>query len=256
MLDRVDGGVRHVEGVVAQAHQAEPAGLVVTGEELEAAQAPVHQRVAFDVGDELGVGHHAGTEHRHAPGHGQHALAQGHRAHVDVALGEAQLVPLAHDVATAHFAELVGGQATDVRVQLEPRYGLANHAFGQHGIAVDHRDNGVLIRQHPRDGAKAVRQAITLAGPGDAHDVQLHVGGRVVFGPQALYQQFIGHFHQRTDHGGGEAAIDRFTDHRAVHLGSGQRFDAKAGDHQVHVRRVGRAAHLLHLAAQVGVHAV
>src|SRR5450830_836352 len=74
----VDRGVRHVEGVVTQAHQAEPAGLVVAGQKLEAAQAPVLQRVAFHVGDKARVGDDAGTEHRHAPGHGQHALGQGH----------------------------------------------------------------------------------------------------------------------------------------------------------------------------------
>ncbi|MNP12724.1 hypothetical protein D3C76_1049730 [compost metagenome] len=173
-----------------------------------------------------------------------------------MALGEAQLVPLAHDVAAAHFAEFVGGQATDIGVELEPRHGLADYAIGQHGIAVDHRHHGIFVRQHPRDGAKAIGQAVTLAGAGDTHDVQLDVRGRVVLGPQALHQQFIGHLHQRADHGGGEAAVDRFADHRAVHLGGGQRVDAKAGDHQVHVRRVGRVTELVHLAAQVRVHDV
>ncbi|MNO88537.1 hypothetical protein D3C76_799900 [compost metagenome] len=253
MLDGIDRGIGYVEGVVAQAHQAEPAGLVVTGEELEAAQAPVHQRVAFDVGDELGVGHHAGAEHRHAPGHGQHALGQGHRAHVDVALGEAQFVPLAHDVAAAHFAEFVGGQATDIAEQLEPGHSLAHHAGFEHGVAVDHRDHGILVRQVPGNRAEAIGQAITLAGTGNAHEVQFDVARRVELGPQAFHQQLVGHLHQRADHGGRVAAGDRLADDRAVDLGGGQRIDAKAGDHQKYVGRVSRRAQLAHLAPQVRV---
>jgi len=101
-----------------------------------------------------------------------------------------------------------------------------------------------------RDGAKAVGQAVTLAGAGDAHEVQGHAVGRVELGPQAFHQQFVAHFHQRADHGGGVAAVDCLADHRAVHLRGGQGVDAKAGDHQVHVRRVGRAAQFAHLASQ------
>src|SRR5690606_26573111 len=110
--------------------------------------------------------------HRHAAGHGQHTLGQGHRAHVDVALGEAQLVPLAHDVAAAHFAELVGGQAADVAEQLEPRHGLEHDAFGEHGVAVDHRHDRTVIRQVAGDGAETVGQAIALAGTRNTHEVE------------------------------------------------------------------------------------
>ncbi len=211
------------------------------------------QRVAFHIGDKARVGDHAGTEHRHAPGHGQHALGQGHGAHVDVALGEAQFVPLAHDVAAAHFAELVGGQAADVAEQLEPRHGLAYHAFGEHCVAIDHGDHCAVIRQVAGDGAKTKGQAVTLAGAGDAHEVELYVVRRVHAFPQAFHQQFIGHFHQRADHGGGEAAFDGLANDRAVDLGGGQRIDTEAGDHEEHMGRVCRLAQLAHLAPQVGV---
>ncbi|MND93551.1 hypothetical protein D3C80_857390 [compost metagenome] len=211
------------------------------------------QRVAFHVGDEFRVGDHGGAEHRHAPGHGQHALGQGHRAHVDVALGETQLVPFAHDVAAAHFAEFVGGQAADVAEHLEPRHGLEHHAFGQHGVAIDHRDHGAIIRQVPGDGAEAVGQAIAFAGAGNAHEVELHPGRRVHPVPQAFDQQLIGHFHDGADHGGRQAAVDGFADHRAVDLRGGQGVDAETGDHQEHVGRVSRFAQLAHFAPQVRV---
>ncbi len=90
-----------------------------------------------------------------------------------MALGEAQLVPLAHDVAAAHFAELVGGQAADVAEQLEPRHGLAHYAFGEHGVAIDHGDHGAVVRQVAGDGAETEGQAVALAGAGDAHEVEL-----------------------------------------------------------------------------------
>ena len=211
------------------------------------------QRVAFHIGDKARVGDHAGTEYRHAPGHGQHTLGQGHGAHVDVALGEAQLVPLAHDVAAAHFAEFVGGQAADIAEQLEPRHGLAHYALGQHRVAIDHGHHGAVIRQVAGDGTETKGQAVTLAGTGDTHEVELDVGRRVHLFPEALDQQLIGHFHQRADHGGGEAAFDGFTNHRAVDLGGGQRVDAEAGDHQEHMGRVGGLAQLAHFAAQVRV---
>ncbi|CRM88763.1 hypothetical protein [Pseudomonas sp. 22 E 5] len=249
----VDRGVRHVEGVVAQAHQAEPARLVVTGQKLEAAQAPVLQRVAFHVGDKARVGHHVGTEHRHAPGHGQYAFGQGHGAHVDVALGEAQLVPLAHDVAAAHFAEFVGGQTTDIAEQLEPRHGLAHYALGEHGVAIDHRHHGAVIRQVARDGAETEGQAVAFTGAGDAHEVELYALRRVHAFPQAFHQQLIGHLHQRAHHGGWETALDGFANHRAVDLRGGQRVDTETGDHQEYVGRVGSLAQLAHLAAQVRV---
>ncbi|MNM79017.1 hypothetical protein D3C81_909380 [compost metagenome] len=253
MFNGVDRRVGHVEGVVAQAHQAEPARLVVAGQELEATQAPVLQRVAFHVGDEFRVGDHGGTEHRHAAGHGQHALGQGHRAHVDVTLGETQLVPFAHDVAAAHFAELVGGQAADVAEQLEPRHGLAHDTFGEHGIAIDHRNDCAVIRQVTGDGAEAVGQAIAFAGAGNAHEVELHMRWRVHPLPQAFHQQLIGHFDDGADHGGRQAAVDRFADHRAVDLRGGQRVDTKTGDHQKHMGRVRRLAQLAHFAPQVRV---
>nr|GEX25324.1 hypothetical protein [Tanacetum cinerariifolium] len=144
VLNSVDRGIGHVERVIAQAHQAEPARLVIAGQELEAAQTPVLQRIAFNVGDEHRVGYHGGAEHRHAAGHRQHALGQSHRAHVDVTLSETQFVPLAHDVAAADFAELVGGQAADIAEQLEPRNGLLHNAFSQHGVAVDHGHYGAV----------------------------------------------------------------------------------------------------------------
>ena len=168
-------------------------------------------------------------------------------------LGEAQLVPLAHDVAAAHFAEFVGGQAADIAEQLEPRHGLAHHAFGEHGVAIDHSHHGTVVRQVARDGAETEGQAIALAGAGDAHEVELDVVRRVHAFPQAFHQQLIGHFHQRADHGGGKAALDRFADHRAVDLGGGQRIDAETGDHQEHMGRVRGLAQLAHFAAQVRV---
>ncbi|MNQ59185.1 hypothetical protein D3C85_734150 [compost metagenome] len=244
MLDRVDRGIRHVEGVVAQAHQAVPAGLVVAGEELEAAEAPVVQVIAFDVGDEVRVGHYLGTEHRHATGHGQHALGEGHGAHVEVALGEAQLVPLAHDVAAAYLAELVGGQAADSGEQLEPGHGLLHHAFGQHRVTVDHRHHRVRRRQVPGDGAESVGQAVALAGTGNAHEVQLDPRRRRQLGPDVLHQQLIGELDDGADDGGGVAAVDGLLDDRAVDHGSGQRLDAETGHHQEHVGRVRRAAEL------------
>src|SRR5690606_21488875 len=204
----VDGRVRHVERVVAQAHQAEPARLVVTGQELEATQAPVLQRVAFHVRDEVRVGDHGCAEHRHPAGHGQHALGQRHRAHVDVTLGEAQFVPLAHDVAAAHFAELVGGQAADVAEQLEPRHGPEHDAFGKHGVAIDHGNHGTVVRQVAGDGAETVGQAVTLAGAGNAHEVELDPLRWIHLGPEALHQLLIGHFHDGADHGGRQAAVD------------------------------------------------
>ncbi|MCY1220030.1 hypothetical protein D9M72_320290 [compost metagenome] len=242
MLDRVDRRIRHVEGVVAQAHQAVPAGLVVAGEELETTQAPVVQVIAFHVGDEVRIGHHAGAEHRHPPGHGQHALGQRHGAHVEVALGETQLVPLAHDVAAAHLAELVGGQAADIREELEPGHGLSHHAFGQHGVAVDHRHHRIRVRQLAGDGAEAVGQAIALAGAGNAHEVQLDPRRRRQLGPEVLHQQLVGQLDDGADHGGRVAAVDGFLDHRAVDHGGGQCLDAEAGHHQEHVGRGRRVA--------------
>ncbi|MNZ31413.1 hypothetical protein D3C78_487120 [compost metagenome] len=170
-----------------------------------------------------------------------------------MALGEAQLVPLAHDVAATHFTEFIGGQAADIAEQLEPGHGLAYHAFAEHGVTVDHRDHGIFIRQVAGDGTKAIGQAVALAGTGNAHEVEGHALRRVVFFPQAFHQQFVGHFHQRTDHSGRVAAVDCLADHRAVDLGGSQGIDAKTGDHQVHVGRVGRATELAHLAPQVGV---
>ncbi|MND78798.1 hypothetical protein D3C80_705190 [compost metagenome] len=113
-----------------------------------------------------------------------------------MALGEAQFVPLAHDVTAAHFAELVGGQATDIAEQLEPGHGLAYHAFTEHGVAVDHRHDGVLVWQVAGDGTEAIGQAVTLAGTGDTHEVQGDAVGRIEFFPEAFHQQLIGHFHQ------------------------------------------------------------
>src|SRR3546814_10133946 len=104
MLNGVDRRIRYVEGVVAQTHQAEPARFVVAGEKLEAAQAPVLQRIAFHVSDEIRVGDHCGAEHRHAPGHRQHPLVQGYGAPFDVTLGDTHLVLFAHDVSAAHFS--------------------------------------------------------------------------------------------------------------------------------------------------------
>ena len=127
--------------------------------------------VVLDVDDELGVGDDRRAEHRHPPGEGQHAVRQRHRAHVDVALGEAQLVPLAHDVAAQHFAEFVGGQATHVGEDLEVGDRLAHHALVEHGVAVDHRDHRVVVGHVPGDGAEAVGQTVALAGAGDAHEV-------------------------------------------------------------------------------------
>jgi len=103
------------------------------------------------------------------------------------------------------------------------------------------------------DGAETEGQAVALAGAGDTHEVELHMARRVHAFPQAFHQQFIGHFHQRADHGGGEAAFDRFADHRAVDLRGGQRIDPETGDHQEHMGRVRGLAQLAHFAPQVGV---
>jgi hypothetical protein len=103
------------------------------------------------------------------------------------------------------------------------------------------------------DGAKTEGQAVTFAGTGDTHEVQLDVVRRVHLGPQALDQQLIGHFHQGADHGGWEATFDGLANHRAVDLGSGQRIDSEAGDHQEYVGRVCRFAQLAHFAPQVRV---
>ncbi|MDT4853316.1 hypothetical protein FQZ97_875780 [compost metagenome] len=170
-----------------------------------------------------------------------------------MALGEAQLVPLAHHVAAAHLAELVGGQPADVGEQLEPGHGALDHVRLEHAVAVDHRDHRVLVRQVPGDGPEAVGQAVALAGAGDAHEVQGDPRRRLVLGPQALHQQLVGALDDRAHHGGRQAAGDGFLDHRAVDHGGGQRVDAEAGDHQEHVRRVGGAAELAHLAAVVRV---
>nr|GFD58052.1 hypothetical protein [Tanacetum cinerariifolium] len=86
----------------------------------------------------------------------------------------------AHDVAAADFTEFVGGQAADVAEQLEPRNGFADHAFGQHRVAIDHGYHSAVIRHVARDGAEAECQTVTLAGTGDAHEVQGHVWRRVV----------------------------------------------------------------------------
>ena len=212
------------------------------------------QRITFNIGDKGRVGDHVGAEHGHAPGHGQHAFGQGHGEHVDVTLGEAQLVPLAHDVAAAHFTKFVGGQAADIAEQLKPGHGFAHYAGGEHGIAVDHCNHCALIRQMAGDGTKTKGQAIALAGAGDAYKVQFDPGRRVEPLPHAFDQQLIGHLDQRADDGGGQAAVDRFANHRAVHLGGGQGVDAKTGDHQEHVRGVGRRAQFAHFAPQVRVH--
>ncbi|MNZ75144.1 hypothetical protein D3C78_936150 [compost metagenome] len=168
-------------------------------------------------------------------------------------LGETQLVPFAHDVAAAHFAELVGGQAADVAEQLEPRHGLAHSAFAEHGVAIDHGDHGAVIRQVAGDGAETVGQAVALAGAGNAHEVELDPGRRIHPVPQAFDQQFIGHFDDGADHGGRQLAVDRFADHRAVDLRGGQRIDTETGDHQKYMGRVRRLAQLAHFAPQVRV---
>ncbi|SVJ65978.1 Uncharacterised protein [Klebsiella pneumoniae] len=211
------------------------------------------QVVVLDVGDELGVGHHPGAEHRHPSGHGQHALGQGHRAHVDVALGEAQLVPLAHHVAALHFAEFIGGEAADVGEELEPGHGLLHHAVVEHGVAVDHRDHRVVVRQVPGNRAEAIGQAVALAGAGNPHEVEADPVRRVHLLPQRTDQDLVGHLDDGADHGGRVAAVDGFADHRAIDHGSGQGVDAETGDHQEHVRRVGRAAQLAHAPAVVRV---
>src|SRR5690606_31743204 len=165
--------------------------------------------------NELGIGHHAGAEYRHASGHGQHALGERHRAHVEVALGEAQLVPFAHQVAAADFAELVGGQPADIGEELEPGHALAYHFRLEHGVTVDHRHHCIAVRHLPRDGAETVGQTITLAGARDAHDVQGDVRRRLGLGPEVLDQQLVGELDDRAHHGAGIAAVDGFANHRA-----------------------------------------
>ena len=86
------GQVRHL---VAVLEQPEPGRLVVAGEELHPAQAPVIDIVFLDRGDEIGTGREVGAEHRHAAGQRQHALADRHGRHHHLALGEAQLEPVA-----------------------------------------------------------------------------------------------------------------------------------------------------------------
>ncbi|MCY1294956.1 hypothetical protein D9M70_442760 [compost metagenome] len=130
------------------------------------------EMVALDVGDEAGVGRHLGAEHRQPPGHGQHPLAECHRAHVEVALGEAQPVPLAHEVAAAHLAEFVGGQPAELGEQPEVGHGPADDARLEDAVAVDHHDHRIGRRQMPGNGAKAIGQAVALAGAGDTHEVQ------------------------------------------------------------------------------------
>ncbi len=168
-------------------------------------------------------------------------------------LSETQLVPLAHDVAATYFAELVGGQAADIVEQLEPRHGLGDHTFVEHGVAVDHCNHGTAVRQVTRDGAEAIGQTIALAGARNAYEVQLDALRRVELRPHALDQQLIGHFHQRADDSRRQAAVDGFADNRVVDLCGGQRVDAEAGDHQKHMGRVCCTAQLANLAAQVRV---
>ncbi|MNN51821.1 hypothetical protein D3C81_1664820 [compost metagenome] len=103
------------------------------------------------------------------------------------------------------------------------------------------------------DGAETVGQAITFAGAGNAHEVELHTVWRIHPCPQCLDQQFIGHFDDRADHCGRQFAVDGFADHRAVDLRGGQRIDTETGDHQKHVGRVRRLAQLAHFAPQVRV---
>ncbi len=111
----------------------------------------------------------------------------------------------------------------------------------------------MLIRHLPGDGAKAVGQAIALAGAGNAHEVQLDLRRRVHPRPEVLHQQFIGQLDDGTHHRRRVTAVNRLANHRAVHLGGGQRVDAKAGDQQKHLRRVGVLAEFFHLAAVIGV---
>src|SRR5690606_361789 len=187
---------------------------------------------------------------------GQHAFGERHRAHVEVALSEAQLVPLAHQVAAAYLAELVGGQPADVGEELEPGHGLDHHARLEHGIAVDHRHHRIAVRHLTGNGAKAVGQAVALAGAGDAHDVQADLRRRLGQLPEAADQQLIGQLDDRADHGARVATGNGFANHRAVDHGGGQRLDAKAGDQQEHVRGVGVPAEFFNLAAIPGVHQV
>jgi len=105
----------------------------------------------------------------------------------------------------------------------------------------------------PGDRTETVGQAITFAGAGNAHEVELDPLWRVHPQPEAFDQQLIGHFHDGADHGGRQAAVDRFANHRAVDLGGGQRVDTETGNHQEDVGRVRRLAQLAHFAAQVRV---
>src|SRR5690606_12750519 len=129
------------------------------------------------------------------------AFGQGHGAHVDVTLGKAQLVPLTHDVAATHFTELVGGQPAHIAEQLEVGNRATHHAGCQHGIAVDDRNHGAVVRHVPGNRPEAVGQPVALAGPGDAHEAQLDPLGRVELAPEILDQQLVGALDDGADHG-------------------------------------------------------
>ncbi|MNF88531.1 hypothetical protein D3C84_710280 [compost metagenome] len=212
------------------------------------------QIIALDVLNESGIGHHLGAEHRHPPGHCQHPLAQCHRAHIDVPLGEPQLVPFAHQVAAAYLAELIGGQPADVRKKLEPGHGLTYQPGGKHGVAIDHGHHRIGVRHVPGDRPETMGQAVALAGAGNPHEAQLDLLRRGIAVPERLDQQFIGELDDGTHHRGRVTTTDGFFDHRAVHLRRGQRLDPKTGDQQKHVRRVGNAAEPGDFASVVGEH--
>ncbi|MCY1545749.1 hypothetical protein D9M68_817030 [compost metagenome] len=105
----------------------------------------------------------------------------------------------------------------------------------------------------PGDGAKAIGQSVALAGAGDAHEVQLDLFRRVHPRPEVLHQQLIGQLDDGTHHRRWVTAVNRFANHRAVHLGGGQGIDAEAGDQQKNLGRVGVLAEFFQLALVIGV---
>ncbi|MNH12068.1 hypothetical protein D3C79_716010 [compost metagenome] len=246
MLDGQGVAVGHVEGVPACTHQAQPRRLVVTGEELEAAQAPVFEKVGFDVADEVRIGHDAGAKERQPSGQGQHPVRQGHGAHVDVPLDETHRVPLTHQVAAFDFTELVGGQAADLR-QVGKQLDRALDAAGQHhGVAVDHTDHRIFQWHLPRQGAEGMGQAITLAGAAGTNDHQFDVVAVLdLVAHDLLDELLVAFFDDRGNHRARHLEPLHLLEHRLVDLEGGVGGDAKTGHHHEHVRGQRRIAHAL-----------
>ena len=150
-----------------------------------------------------------------------------------MALRETQAVPFTHHRRALDTAELVGGQPADLGQHLEVRSGLAHDALLDDGVTVDDRGHRVRRRQGSGNGAKTMRQAITLAGAGDAHHLQLDRALRVQLLVQRADQFLVRMLDDGGHHGGRDSAFTGLGDGGAVDHRRGLGIYPEAGNQQI-----------------------